>query len=333
MVNLTAQMARDAYEAAIASSDGLAGYYNRNYRVHTPAGTVLVRIPIAGADEMDIRRFPEHETLRIARQHGVFAPEVLYLSQEPPYEIHQYIDGVRGDTALALDCPLPPHFLGDIVSTLKALHNVTHQELPTVSGAWPADGDTDGFFRRLVYNTQRVYDESVDTYGWLYDRIGVPTDPLTQLISESEQLQSRPFRLCHCDIHRKNIIINDSRTWLLDWEHALWGDPVYDLAVHLHKMTYRPEDETKFLDLAVSVLDRDTTQGVQTDCALYRRHERMKSVIVDTIRYRKQATAPHSSDAGIIALASKLAPKTAATVPLWGNRALSVDEAVALLKS
>jgi hypothetical protein len=28
----------------------------------------------------------------------------------------------------------------------------------------------------------------------------------------------------------------------LDWEPAPWGDPVYNLAVHIHKMAYLPEE-------------------------------------------------------------------------------------------
>jgi thiamine kinase-like enzyme len=49
-------------------------------------------------------------------------------------------------------------------------------------------------------------------------------------------LTPRPFRLVHADVHRKNI---------LDGELALLGDPVYDLAVHLHEMGYLPEEERR----------------------------------------------------------------------------------------
>ena len=38
------------------------------------------------------------------------------------------------------------------------------------------------------------------------------------------------------------MILARGRTYFLDWELALWGDPVYDLAVHLHKMGYSPQE-------------------------------------------------------------------------------------------
>jgi aminoglycoside phosphotransferase (APT) family kinase protein len=55
-------------------------------------------------------------------------------------------------------------------------------------------------------------------------------------------LHPRPFRLLHTDLHRKNMIVSRGRTYFLDWELALWGDPVYDLAVHLHKMGCSPSE-------------------------------------------------------------------------------------------
>jgi thiamine kinase-like enzyme len=197
--------------------------------------------------------------------------------------------------------------------------------------SWPSDGDNVGFFGQLIANTQRVYDESIATFGWLYDEIGVPRQPLESVKADAVSLTPRSFRLCHCDIHRKNVVLADRQTWFLDWEHALLGDPMYELAVHLHKMSYSPQVQAEFLKLAQECLDRETTVGLESDLALYLRHERMKSVIVDTVRYRKQATAPGADTAEVEYLAGKLATKTQASAVLWGSRSLSTREAKELL--
>jgi aminoglycoside phosphotransferase (APT) family kinase protein len=38
------------------------------------------------------------------------------------------------------------------------------------------------------------------------------------------------------------MILTEEGTVFLDWELALWGDPLYELAVHFHKMRYQPGD-------------------------------------------------------------------------------------------
>jgi hypothetical protein len=43
-----------------------------------------------------------------------------------------------------------------------------------------------------------------------------------------QRLRSRPLRLAHCDIHCKNMILDQGHVVFLDGELALWGDPVYD---------------------------------------------------------------------------------------------------------
>jgi thiamine kinase-like enzyme len=226
---------------------------------------------------------------------------------------------------------MPEHFIPDVIAMIQRLHLVRAEDLPSTFTDWPSDGDSTGIFRRLMANTQRVYDESVEMFGWLYDEIGVPQNPLAAVEAEAESLSSRPFRLCHCDIHRKNVIIRRGSTYFLDWEHALFGDPVYDLAVHMHKMSYPAAAEAEILELARDRLESNTTTALEQDIELYRRHERMKSVIVDAVRYRKQSTVPGVKAAQIDYLAVKLAEKTKAAAPLWGCRALSAEDAGELL--
>lgn len=68
---------------------------------------------------------------------------------------------------------------------------------------------------------------------WLYSRATALED--AGLIERAERLlASRPaFRgavLCHGDLHPLNIIRTAEGDWLIDWTHATFDDPLYDVA-------------------------------------------------------------------------------------------------------
>ena len=59
-------------------------------------------------------------------------------------------------------------------------------------------------------------------------------DDLDALLEESRRESRRlaPFRpvLCHNDLLPANLIVDDDRLWLVDWEYAGIGHPLFDLA-------------------------------------------------------------------------------------------------------
>lgn len=65
----------------------------------------------------------------------------------------------------------------------------------------------------------------------------------------------------------------------------LWGDPVYDLAVHLHKMGYQDHERDHVLASWLAKMPVEHSAGWEPDLAIYLAHERIKSAIVDTVRY------------------------------------------------
>ncbi|MFF0635945.1 phosphotransferase family protein [Nocardia sp. NPDC004151] len=94
----------------------------------------------------------------------------------------------------------------------------------------------------------------------------MPDDPFTTIEAGWRTLESRPFRLIHADTHRKNMIIRDGRQVVfLDWELGLDCDPGYDVASHLHKMGYQPDEYATFLNLwALPNQRRQPAAGNQT---------------------------------------------------------------------
>ena len=80
------------------------------------------------------------------------------------------------------------------------------------------------------------------------------------------------------------MIVKDGESYFLDWELALWGDPVYDLAVHFHKMGYTSAERNHVLQLWQAALSRECIEGWEYDLDTYLAHEQIKSAIVDTVR-------------------------------------------------
>jgi len=80
---------------------------------------------------------------------------------------------------------------------------------------------------------------------------------------EIERLRTSRTTLVHGDYSPKNVLVDDTgeaRTlWLLDFEVAHWGDPLFDVAFMLShlfiKSVYRAADGEAYVDAATSFLD------------------------------------------------------------------------------
>jgi aminoglycoside phosphotransferase (APT) family kinase protein len=115
------------------------------------------------------------------------------------------------------------------------------------------------------------------------------------------------------------MILSGRRTYFLDWELALWGDPVYDLAVHLHKMGYTPREYDTAVATWLASVPPHASQNWEPDLDAYLAHERVKSAVVDAVRYAKiiasgQASARHEAE-----LLTKPAGKLRAAQATGGN--------------
>ncbi|GLZ08910.1 hypothetical protein Acsp03_63760 [Actinomadura sp. NBRC 104412] len=275
----------DLYERAQARSDAAAGYYNHNIRLDTADGPVIVRIPIHGADIMDLRIWREEPVLTAIAPYVRHAPHLLFTSTDPPFQVHQYIHGEVLNDIAPRGVPVPDHVTADVVALFSQLTRVPREKLPRLPDDWPADGDCTAFARRLHALTQQIYDTYREEYADLYAAFGVPTEPLAAMEDNWPRLTSRPFVCVHADVHRKNMIVDEGVSTFLDWELALWGDPVYDLAVHIHKMQYLPGEHEGLIARWLTAMPADHTADWKKDLDAYLAHERIKSTIVDAVRY------------------------------------------------
>ncbi|WP_369143319.1 phosphotransferase family protein [Streptomyces sp. R44] len=306
----------ELYGQAQASGEAAAGYYNRNVGVRTAEGKVNVRIPLAAADTMDVRIWDEEDVLDCIRPYVSRAPQLRHVSLDPRFQVHHFIEGRVLDSFSPRGSSVPEHVIDDVVGVMEQLVRIPPEKAPPLPVDWPESGDGAGFGRLLARLTQQVHDTHRDEYAAVFADFGVPEEPLAVLEPLWDGLVSRPFAVLHADLHRKNMIVSDGTTWFLDWELALWGDPLYEIGIHFHKMDYPAGQRAEVLRRWRDRLPVSATVGPEADLDLYLAHERVKSAIVDTVRYSKQLVGAPS--AVVEFLTHRLAKKLNVARPVWG---------------
>ncbi|MFG2488130.1 aminoglycoside phosphotransferase family protein [Streptomyces virginiae] len=307
----------DLYEQAATRRTDLAGFYNRNVRVETDTGPVLVRIRTAASEPMDLACWSEAELLAALDGHVPAAPGLLHAARNPDFQVHEYVAGRRVDELAPDGKPLPEAVLKAIEGFFRTLLRVPAAVLPPTAADWPQDGDTPGFAGLLLALVREIRHRGDAAVHDLYEALEVPDDPCRAFAARAHQLARRPFRLLHGDIHRKNMIMSgDGRVSFLDWELALWGDPVYDLADHLHKMSCTPGDRRTLTEAWERSAPEECRDGWRADVDFYLGYEVMKSAVVDTVRWGRRIAGTDDADERS-RLSLELAGKLAAARPHW----------------
>ena len=124
-------------------------------------------------------------------------------------------------------------------------------------------------------------------------------DPLYRYLlslfpDEERKIIDHPFALCHCDLHRGNVLVEEKGGFsLIDWELFQVSDPLYDLAIHLHKMFYRKEQEKELLDGYFAAFPELPRSSAEEAIGAYRKMEDVKSATIDVLRLLIEL--PHQS--------------------------------------
>ncbi|MEU9941426.1 aminoglycoside phosphotransferase family protein [Streptomyces lavendulae] len=323
------------YKEARTRDTGQSGHYNRNVRVETADGPVVVRMRNHHAEAMDLALWPEPEVLAAIADRVPSAPRLLHAGTDPDFQIHGFVGGRRVDTLAPEGAALPGAVLDGVEGLYRDLLRVPLSALPPVPRDWPDEGDTTGFADRLTSLVQAIRHRGDEEAEGLYEALGVPKDPCGVLRERFRGLAARRFGLLHADVHRQNMILTDAgRVAFLDWELALWGDPVYDLADHLHKTAYRADQAREVTEGWERSAPLECRRGWRPDLGTYLAFEAVKSAVVDTVRWgRRIADAEEAGER--TRLARELAAKLAAARPHWeaGARTVprpgEIEEAVA----
>lgn len=167
--------------------------------------------------------------------------------------VYTYVEGTTLADTEPEGAPVGEGTMRRIAGIFGQLAAVPRDRLPPLpsSQAWPEDGDSAGFLTRLAHHAEtRVHQPNRGLFGPLLDDLGVPRDAVQRFENLAKSLTTRPFGLLHTDIHRSNLVVRPGgELCLVDWELALYGDPLHDLATHLVRMRYTAEERLRMTAL------------------------------------------------------------------------------------
>ncbi|WP_031047835.1 phosphotransferase family protein [Streptomyces sp. NRRL F-5650] len=279
----------------------LTGHHNINYVRRSGLVLALLlgavpytrfkyRVPLRTAVEVVPRIWP--------READVLGVVCRYLREVPPCladlgdgSVHRY----RMGRALSDSGPqgrVDEELLRSFAAFFVRTARVPVAELPPRPEGWPLDGDTQGFLEWLVsFTERRVHRPNRDRFGALFDAVGIPEDAMARFAAQHRCVTSRPFRLLHTDVHRANVVVRGGpgrRLAVIDWELAILGDPLHDLATHLVRMAYGKEEQARMVELWAEAMEgagfTDLTAGLHEDLPVYVAFEYAQSVFPDVMR-------------------------------------------------
>jgi thiamine kinase-like enzyme len=182
-----------------------SGITNSNVRVEIDDDAFVVRLPGADTELLGIDRQAELEAARAAAAAGV-GPEVV-----------DFVEGclvtrfVQGD-------PIPEEVLqredvlGQVVRSIRAIHAA-----PSISSTFPV-------FRIVERYRERAASRGVpipDAYETAHDL----ADRIERAFGRNPMLPAT----CHNDLLNANFLRDGDHVWIVDYEYAGMGDPLFDL--------------------------------------------------------------------------------------------------------
>jgi thiamine kinase-like enzyme len=184
------------------------GMTNRNHLVEDAAGRHVVRIGVDMPHHM-ILRWHERAVARAAHAAGL-SPAISYA--EPGLVVMDYVAG----RSLTPDDLADPSRLPAIADLLRRCHrDVARHVTGPMLAFWP-------------FQVIRSY------AAILRDGASPWTPRLPSLLALAERLETDLGQLsaglCHNDLLAANMIDDGRRLWLIDWDYAGFGPPLFDLA-------------------------------------------------------------------------------------------------------
>ncbi|MDX2852471.1 aminoglycoside phosphotransferase family protein [Streptomyces sp. PA03-3a] len=302
-----------AWRIAIDVVGPLEGHHHEAYAVELGPDSdpvlraqfpwLKLRVPLAHVVRYDHRCFRSEEELLVDLEGKIQrVPKVVDLGRDADAPANvTFVQFVKGRT---LEDVTPPRMrvsrrhAAQIIDLFRALASLDPAEIraericgngPSSSGAFPrSGGDAATFLRNLIRHTARVYREKPSDLNSLFSELRIPDDLLDRLPDELGPMTPRPFALLHGDLHRRNLVVDDARDlWAIDWELARVGDPLYDLATHLHLMQYPRWQSAHMTWRWVRAMKKclpDAVHGVSEDLPRYLAFKRIQSAYTDLMR-------------------------------------------------
>ncbi|MEI5527989.1 aminoglycoside phosphotransferase family protein [Streptomyces brasiliscabiei] len=271
----------------------LQGYHHETYVLCLPGDSrvVKVREPRAEILWFDRRCFlSEEQLLRALRGRISRVPDIVDVEG---MGFQGFIEGRTVGRHLWRGGRVPDAVFDQILGLFRELTRITPESLPVarrcVDEDRPADGDCDGFLDRLIaFCEEQVFERNHGRSGTLFGELGLEGESFTRLRKNVSGLRERAFCLLHGDIHRNNLIVDpEGRLWTIDWELAMFGDPLYDLASHLHLTKYPASQGRRMARAWCEVVERTwpgSSRGWEEDLRKLLDFKKAQSVFTDVVR-------------------------------------------------
>ncbi|MFE0174328.1 HAD family hydrolase [Streptomyces sp. NPDC059002] len=278
----------------------VAGYHNINYVV--PLGWSLAlllrtmpfrarvkcRMP-RDAVEVVPRIWPsETELLAAVSRHLKEVPRCF--RDFGDWSLHSYRAG-RVLSELVPVGPVGDPLLRSFAEFFARTAAVPEEELPPRPAGWPEPGQSQRFLDWLIgFTEDRVHRPNRWRFGDLFEAVGIRADAMTAFRDDPGRppLTPRPFCLLHTDVHRANVVVDRKQLAVIDWELAMYGDALHDLATHLVRMDYEKDEEARMRQFWAEEMERaghaDMTEGMADDLPVYVEFEYAQSVFPDVMR-------------------------------------------------
>jgi hypothetical protein len=271
----------------------LKGYHHETYVLTMPGETRMVKFrePREEILWFDRRCFRSEEDLLRALQGKV--SRIPAIHDVAGMALQGFIAGRTLKARPWGDRRIPEAVLDQIVDLFREMARITPAMLDVNRRCEPEDrpenGDCDGFLERLiVFVEDQVYKKNYPVFGRLFEDLGIGAEVFVNLRKNVSGLKERDFCLLHADLHRENLVLDPvGQLWVIDWELAMFGDPLYDLATNLYLMSYPESQEKRVRAEWFRVVDRvrhSSTQNWEKDLDRLLAFKKAQSVFTDVIR-------------------------------------------------
>jgi thiamine kinase-like enzyme len=217
--------AAELWPQATAVIESLAGgITNENYKVTVGAEAYVIRVFGQDAELLLIDRAREAEITALAARIGV-GPELVAARLDRGVLVTRFIPGNMVTAAQLRD----PGMLREVARTLRKVHAVPDEI-----------GRLDPF-RDVDYYAAEALNRGVQAHQDFHDAL-VLAGEIAGLVSYA------PSGLCHGDLLSANFICSDRGVFVVDWEYAGHGDPLFDLANMSVNHQFTPDDDALLLE-------------------------------------------------------------------------------------
>jgi aminoglycoside phosphotransferase (APT) family kinase protein len=289
-----------------ADGEMVFGHHNRNliaplgqplaFLLGMPSGRYLAkfRTPYPSVEVVP-RIWPyESELLRLVGKRVSDVPTCLLDFGD--WSVHDYLPGQALSEAIPKG-PIGGPWIAELAEVFARLADVPKDELPPLPDDWPEDGNSRGFLDWLArFTEEQVHQPNRRRFGQLFKAVGIPDDGVAGYVRSVLDMKQRPFALLHTDLHRANVVVmsatgsetEEEHLAVIDWELAMYGDPLHDLATHLVRMDYVGEEADQMVEAWAAAMERsdhaDMTVGLERDLQVYLDFEYAQSVFPDVMR-------------------------------------------------